>query len=175
MSDFKEEFMVQGADSPSLTHLMRMSTLALYECQDSLNQGVDSVGKVLPNTINAEQAESLLKLMETLVDTKIQMTNEIEADRVTVVDPDVLSQMEFAIENAINKPLDEKVNQIYFSIFGYNSALWQVLKDMYKLLKTYEILNQKTGRKIAKVHKTPNVKRKKRHEKDVLNSSKEEE
>lgn len=161
--------------SSSLTHLMRLSTQALYECQDSMSHSVDAKGKSLPaNTLNGSQAESLLKLMETLVDTKIQMTNEIEADRISQIDPDIIAQMEVAIETAINLPTDEKVNQIYFSIFGYNSALWQVLKEMHKLLKTIEILNQKGAKKVVKVQKVKVVKRKKRHEKDSLNQSNEE-
>jgi hypothetical protein len=162
--------MSNAETSSPLTHLMRMSTQALYECQDSISHEKS----LPPNTLNGIQAESLLKLMETLVDTKIQMTKEIEAGRISPIDPEIITQMEFAIHKAINKPIDEKVNQIYFSIFGYNSALWQVLKEMHKLLKTIEILNQKSGKKVAKVEKPKIVRRKKRHEKDVLNQGNEE-
>jgi len=165
--------MSQLGESSSLNHLMRLSTSALYECQDSISQEVDKKANGV-DSINADQAEHLLKLMEALVDTKIEMTNEIEAGRVNLIDPEMVAAMEDAIMATIGKPLDEKVNQIYFSIFGYNSALWTVLKEMQKLLRTVGLLKQKGDKKVAKVAKTPSKKRKKPHEKDVLSSYEEE-
>lgn len=156
-----------------LNHLMQATTQALYDCRQSMNQ-TDTVKGAAKQTINADQAEHLLKLMETLVDTKIQLTNEITSSRISYIDPKVLNAMKAAIEMAISNPIDAKVNQIYFSIFGYNSALWQVLKEMQKLLKTVEFLEEPKGKKVMKVHKSPRSRRKKPNEKDVFDEQEKE-
>lgn len=148
---------------PSLSSMMQRTTQALQNCQKSMNANVNTT-----EGLNADQAERLLKLMENLVDTKIQLTNEITQNRVNYIDPVILSEMEIAIALAITDPIDAKVNQIYFSIFGYNSALWKVLRDMQKLLQTAEFLKDPRGKKVAKVEKSPRTKRKRRQEKDTI-------
>lgn len=148
---------------PSLNHLMQASTKAIYECHQDLHHSSNALGGA--KSINADQTEHLLKLMETLVDTKNQLNSEITSDRFSRLDPKIVSEMKKAIEIVISNPIDAKVNSVYFSIFGYNSRLWQVLKDMQKLLKTIEILEDPKGKRVVKVNRTPIVKRKKRHEK----------
>jgi hypothetical protein len=159
-----------------LNHLMQATTQALYDCRQSMNQ-TDTVkgAAAAKQTISADQAEHLLKLMETLVDTKIQLTNDIASSRISYIDPKVLNAMKAAIDMAISNPIDAKVNQIYFSIFGYNSALWQVLKEMQKLLKTVEFLDEPKGKKVMKVNKSPRLRRKKPNEKDVFDEQEKEE
>lgn len=150
-----------------LNHLMQATTLALNECQKSMNKSAGTNGKSGEN-LDAKQTERLLKLMESLVVTKNQLTTEIESDRISHIDADILSEMEIAIEKAISNPIDAKVNQIYFSIFGYNSALWKVLREMQKLLQTAELLKERGGQKVMKVEKKQRELRKKRHEKDTM-------
>lgn len=157
----------------SLSHLMQATTQALHECQKSMNQ--TNVVGTARQSINADQAEHLLKLMETLVDTKIQLTNQMASSRISYIDPKIVKEMKSAIEMAISNPIDAKVNQIYFSIFGYNSALWQVLKEMQKLLKTIEFLDEPKGKKVVKVNKSPKVRRKKPDEKDAQDHKEKEE
>lgn len=157
--------------SESLSHLMRASTKALYECQQSLNTGGSIAGGA--KTINSDQAEHLMKLMETLVDTKNELNTEIASSRFTRMDPKIVNEMKVAIEMAIANPIDAKVNQVYLSIFGYNSTLWQVLKEMQKLLKTIEFLEEPKGKRVDKVNRTPLVKRKKKHEKSGNQDEKE--
>jgi hypothetical protein len=150
--------------SESLSHLMQATTKALYDCQLSLDRG-GSVGAGAARSINVDQAEHLLQLMETLVATKNELTTEISSDRFRYIDPKIVNEMKAAIAMAISNPIDAKVNQIYFSIFGYNSTLWHVLKEMQKLLKTVEFHEERKQTKIVGVHQAPQVKRKKRHEK----------
>lgn len=150
-----------------LNHLMQATTQALNECQKSMNKSAGTKGKSGEN-LDAKQTERLLKLMESLVVTKNQLTAEIESDRISHIDADILSEMEIAIEKAISNPIDAKVNQIYFSIFGYNSALWKVLRDMQKLLQTAELLKERGGQRVMKVEKKQRELRKKRHEKDTM-------
>lgn len=157
----------------SLSHLMQATTQALYQCQQSLDQSGKTPGA--KQSINADQAENLLKLMETLVDTKNELSVEISADRFKIIDPKIVGEMKAAIEMVISNPIDAKVNKLYFSIFGYNSTLWHVLKEMQKLLKTAELLSEPIGKRVAKVNKSPLVKRKKKHEKTPSQKEKEEE
>ena len=159
------------ANTPSLSHLMRASTQALYECQQSMGKNTE-VGKTAK--LGIDQTNLLLRLMETLVDTKNQLVNDIESDRFIYIDPAIANEMEVAIAMAM-VPLDDKVNQIYFSIFGYNSALWQVLRDVQKLLQTVEILKDPSAKRVTKVTKKNRERRKKRHEKDVLIPGEKEE
>lgn len=156
----------------SLQHLMQASTQALYECQETMKNDQGNIKA--QQGLNTNQTHQLIKLMETLVDTKTQLSSEIASNRISLVDPRVLSEMEVAIEMAIADPLDAKVNQIYFSIFGYNSPLWNLLREMQKLLRTVNILKDPRGKRVAKVEKKPRERRKKRHEKDTLNSDPEE-
>lgn len=159
----------------SLSQLMQGTTKALYECQESLNPGGRGITGQHGESLNADQTEHLLKLMESLVDTKIQLNQEIKADKVIHIDPNVVNEMQAAIEMAFSNPVDAKVNQIYFSIFGYNSALWQVLKEMQKLLKTVQLNQEKQGRRVVKVEKKLKERRKKRHENDPHGSDREDE
>lgn len=164
--------MSEGPTASSISHLMQMSTLALYDCQKSLSQNTGLTGSSkLSENIDPDQAQLLLHLVETLVDTKIQLAHEIESERVIYIDPTIVSEMEVALELATADPLDEKINQIYFSIFGYNSALWHVLRDMQKLLKTLEVLKDPRGKRVAKVDKKQRERRKKRNEKETTHSS----
>ena len=153
----------------SIHHLMQASTQALYDCQESINSG--EAGKntqVSPRLPPSQQTHLLLQLMETLVDTKNQLTNVIESNRVRFLDPKIVKEMEEAIQNVIVNPLDSKINQIYLATFGYNSPLWHVLKEMQKLLQTVEFLKEPRGRRVAKVQKKNRERRKKRDEKDTL-------
>ena len=166
--------MVGNGNISPLSRLMQATTQALNECQESMNKTSGTSGKgKSKESVDAKQTERLLKLMESLVDTKNQLTTEIESERISYIDADIINEMEVAIEKAISNPIDAKVNQIYFSIFGYNSALWKVLRDMQKLLQTAEVLKDRTGRRVDKVEKKQRELRKKRHEKDSL-SVKEE-
>lgn len=156
----------------SLSRLMQATTRALYDCQQSLDQS--GPAKRTKQSINADQAESLLKLMETLVDTKNELAKEISSDRFSYIDPKIVNEMKKAIEMVISNPIDAKVNKVYFSIFGYNSTLWHVLNEMQKLLKTAKLLKKPLEKKVAKVNKGPFVKRKKRHEMAAGEDEKEE-
>ncbi|HEV8052381.1 MAG TPA: hypothetical protein VGP47_07795 [Parachlamydiaceae bacterium] len=167
--------MVANGNISPLSRLMQVTTQALNECQETMCKTADANGKgKLPEGLDAKQAERLLKLMETLVDTKNQLTTEIESERISYIDPDIISEMEVAIEKAISNPIDAKVNQIYFSIFGYNSALWKVLRDMQKLLQTAGVHKERTGRRVVKVDKKQRELRKKRHERDSITIKEEE-
>jgi len=150
-------------NGPSLNNLMQAVTQALYNCQESMSKNNKQI-----EGLDANQAEHLLKLMESLVDTKIQLTQEIKLKNVSYIDPVAFNEMELAINMAISKPLDSKVNQIYFSIFGYNSALWHVLNEIKKLMQTAAILKKYTKLRITKTEKINRVGRKKRHEEDSM-------
>lgn len=160
--------MVGDGNISPLNRLMQVTTQALNDCQENMNKTFGIDGKSTTEGLDAKQAERLLKLMESLVDTKNQLTTEIESDRVSYIDVDIINEMEVAIEKAISNPVDAKVNQIYFSIFGYNSALWKVLRDMQKLLQTAGVLKQRSGRRVVKVEKKQRELRKKRQEKDSI-------
>lgn len=157
-----------GSLSP-LSHLMQATTQALNDCQKSMNETAGAKGKSAEK-LDAKQTERLLNLMESLVVTKNQLTTDIEFDRISYIDADILSEMEMAIEKAISNPIDAKVNQVYFSIFGYNSALWKVLRDMQKLLQTAGVLKERSGKRVVKVEKKQKELRKKRHEKDTMST-----
>lgn len=131
----------------SLSHAMQQTTKALIDCQKSMNKTQD----INRESLNAEQTENLLKLMETLVDTKLQLVKEIEADRFSYIEEKIVREMEAALDQAISKPMDAKINQVYLSIFGYNSAMWQVLRDMQKLLKTMDFIKEKRGKRVEKI------------------------
>ena len=164
---------IQNHSSSFLNHLMQASTQALYECQESMKNKEGGILKASQG-LNTNQTHGLLRLMETLVDTKTQLSNEIAANRIRFIDPQILNAMEIAIETVIANPLDSRVNQIYFSIFGYNSPLWQLLKEMQKLLQTVEVLKDSRGKKVAKVEKKIPERRKKRHEKGLSYHDEEE-
>lgn len=166
--------MSEMGSASSLSRLMQGATQAIYDCQESMKNA--EIGSAIKISSEAtDQAQLLQKLVETLNDTKMQLTKEIESERVIYIDPTVVSEMEVALELAINDPIDAKVNQIYLSMFGYNSPLWQVLREMQKLLSTVEFLKDPRGKKVAKVQKKNRERRKKRHEKDSISSSETEE
>lgn len=166
---------MSGIANPSLSRLMQASTQALYECTKSIHDSAKtSKSTKLSEGLGPSQTHLLLKLMETLVDTKNELTHEIDSERFVYIDPTIINEMEIAIEMAISTPLDAKVNQIYYSIFGYNSTLWQILKDVQKLLKTVEILKDTRSKRVAKVDKKNRERRKKHHEKDTISFKQED-
>lgn len=159
------------SSTPSSNQLMQVSTQAIYDCQASiaqltqrkhLSKGGDKLG--------VDQTQQLLKLMKSLVDTKNQLSKEVEAKRVSHLDSKIVNEMESAIENAILLPIDVKVSQIYLSIFGLNTPLWQVLREVQTLLQTVEFLKNPRGKRVAKVSKKNRERRKKPHEKDSMGS-----
>lgn len=163
-------------NSQTLSRLMQASTQAIYDCQESMIKGGETNNHLKTlNALGVDQAQLLLKLMESLVDTKVQLVHELELGRILYIDPVIVDEMEMAIEMAIADPLDAKINQLYFSIFGYNTPLWHVLKEMQKLLKTVEVLKNPRRNQVANVEKKHRERRRKPHDKDLINMPESEE
>jgi hypothetical protein len=162
-------------DISSLSRSMQQTTKALIDCQNSMNKSNEIGYDVQMDSLNAEQTENLLKLMETLVDTKLQLAKEIEIDRFSHIEEKVIREMEAALDQAISKPMDAKINQVYLSIFGYNSAMWQVLRDMQKLLRTMDFIKEQRGRRIEKIDKDETNVNKRRRNWSLVENEEEEE
>lgn len=160
------------SSTPSSNQLMQASTQAIYDCQSSIGKtATTSTAAKKGDKLAVDQTQMLLKLMKSLVDTKNQLSKEVEAKRVSHLDPQIVSEMESAIETAILLPIDVKVSQIYISMFGLNSPLWQVLREVQTLLQTVEFLKNPRGKRVAKATKKHRERRKKPHEKDTVSSS----
>lgn len=150
---------------------MQASTQAIYDCQSSIVKTAKAPAAAKKgDKLGVDQTQLLLKLMKSLVDTKNQLSKEVESKRVSHLDPEIVSEMESAIETAIVLPIDVKVSQIYVSMFGLNSPLWQVLREVQTLLQTVEFLKNPRGKRVAKVTKKNRERRKKPHEKDSISS-----
>jgi hypothetical protein len=156
------------ANPPSLTRLMKTSTQALHDFQESMIQKNGAASKKTADKLGVDQTRLLLKLMSSLMDTKNQLTNEKATQIISPVSPKVISAMEAAILVAMQSPIEAKVSQVYVSIFGFNSPLWQVLKEVQALLQTMEFLKAPRGKKVAKVIKKNRDRRRSGEEKDTI-------
>lgn len=152
-----------GALSP-INQLLMATALELNACQNQvdLNVMAESIGE----DVAEEQTIMLNHLLDTLSEVETSLTKEIEAGRIEKLDPEVLKEVESAVHQVITDPLDAKVKSVYVSIFGYNTSLWHMLRNIQKLLRTVRVPDkeQLAGKRVMKVQKINKDLKKKRNE-----------
>lgn len=156
MSDF-------GAMS-QINQLLRATALELNACQHQVDHNVES--GVINELDSENQSLMLSHLLDTLSQVETSLNAEIKAGRFEKIDPSVLTEVENAVHQVITDPLDTKVKSIYVSIFGYNTSLWHMLRNIQKLLRSVHTPDkeQLAGKRVMKVQKMNKNQRKRRDE-----------
>jgi hypothetical protein len=144
-----------GAMSP-VNMLLRATALELNSCQEQVEH---------PVLVPEDQTAMLGHLLDTLAQAETALNKEIGSGRFEKIDPAVLAEVETAIQRAIADPLDAKIKSVYLSIFGYNTSLWHMLRNIQKLLRTVHVQPRDTaGKRVMKVQKKNKELRKRRDE-----------
>lgn len=155
------------SNTNDLNMILIMSTQELLDCQKELIQ----TSKAEPGSDEQQkrihEQKMVDKLVQNLDKASSVLAKEIDSGRVVKINPETVAQMEKAIEAAMKAPMviDAKINEIYLSVFGWNTALWHSLNRMLKLLKTPEVMQNAYGIRVAKVAKSEKGRRKRRGEK----------
>lgn len=147
--------------------ILSISSQELLDSHKELMESAQIISGGESSQKRHEEQELVNKLLNSLENASLALSKEIDSGRVVKIDPSVYAQMQRALEVAMKAPnlVDVKVNEIYLSIFGWNTTLWHALNRMQKLLKTIDLNNQRTGIKVAKVEKPAKERRKRRGQK----------
>jgi hypothetical protein len=158
--------MTESTGRVDLNHILRTSAQELMDCHQDMVGDQKPVSGIPGDAIRPDEQKSIEHLLETLDTASTALEMEIESGRVIKIDPKTLLEMEIALDTAMNVPnvLDAKINEIYLSVFGFNTPLWHALRSMQKLLQTSEFLKSTRGAKVAKVEKMEKERRKKRNQ-----------
>lgn len=145
---------------PDINVMLHSSAEELSACHHQMSTELQGQVK----QFKIDDRRQIDHLMNTIENANMVLTKEINADRILRIDPKILSEIEQAIEIATSSPLtiDNKINEIYISIFGWNTPLWHALREMQRLLRTVEVLKDTRGKKVAKVEKSEKERRKRR-------------
>ena len=147
-----------------INQLLRATALELNACQNCVDRNV--LSGAVDEDVSEEQAIMLTHLLDSLSQVEKSLKVEIDAGRFEKIDPEVLDEIHFALHDTINDPLDAKVKAVYVSVFGYNTSLWHMLRNIQKLLRTVHVPDkeQLAGKRVMKVQKKNKELRKRRDE-----------
>lgn len=155
------------SDPPDFNLILHLSTQEIVDCQQNILKCCQADFSEDEKSQKVEEELLTKKLVENLEKTSIALAKEIETGRVSLIDPKAVAQLDEAIEVAMNMPniLDARISQVYLSVFGWNTPLWQALMRMQKLLRTVEVLKETRGMKVAKVEEVEKERRRRRGQK----------
>lgn len=101
--------------------------------------------------IGQKQQKVLQNLLNSLQTMRSFLSEEIKEDRVTHLDPRLLTSMNKAFEGLMkDETMENKINFVHFALYGANVPFWTVLREVQNLLHTVEDLRGKS-KKIAKI------------------------